>query len=297
MQTIKSFLTSYSITTHSVVAAIASLIGAYYAVPQFHALALLVYGSVPGWAQTAIMAALALYLRYSTGLSAQGKLAVAADSAKAQPEATTAIVACAAKAPDVHTDLHVASATQKMVSVALCLTMFSTLLPMAGCSQSTAQIAAEGKAVSNALLMVANIENGADPAVGERLTQIANSIAAITSNWQTGSSEALFNDAANAAEVVLAQIPQTAIIAPLIPIAVAAIDLLIETIHPPASPAASGAVELSSVALSAHTAHIANPYKGAKIKHRLFRSKAGDIKAAWNEVTAAHPELKSAELK
>jgi hypothetical protein len=154
-----------------------------------------------------------------------------------------------------------------------------------GCTVSVAQIKADGAAVAQAVSSIAAIEQATDPALAAKLTDAANALLAITNNWTTGSSVALFNDAANAVEVVLALVPQTAAIAPLIPIAVAAIDILIANINP---------AQASLVKAKASY----NPYRGkVVINHRFGRSVEGDFKATWNGVVKLYPALSSAKLK
>jgi hypothetical protein len=152
------------------------------------------------------------------------------------------------------------------------------MLTTTGCTVSAAQIQADGKALHEALLSVANIYTLTSPTAAANLVTAANALLAVTQNWQTGSSIAIFNDAANAVEVILAAIPQTAAIAPLIPIAVAALDILLANVNPKAS---------NAVALHAMASPKGNPYRGkATIKHRMGRSIEGDFKAAWNKAAA-----------
>lgn len=67
MATLKAFLASHSITTHTVAAVFASLVLAYSAVPAFHDLVLHVYNAIPGKVQEVILAALGLYAWYRNG--------------------------------------------------------------------------------------------------------------------------------------------------------------------------------------------------------------------------------------
>lgn len=67
MNSIKTWLASYNITTHSVTVLAAFLFGAFYAVPQFHTLVIQIYNTLPGWVEEAVVTALALYAWYRKG--------------------------------------------------------------------------------------------------------------------------------------------------------------------------------------------------------------------------------------
>ena len=67
MSSIKNWLASYNITTHSVVVAIAFLTSGFYFVPPFHALVVELYHALPGWAEKVVLAAVALYGWYRKG--------------------------------------------------------------------------------------------------------------------------------------------------------------------------------------------------------------------------------------
>ncbi|MGB9407791.1 MAG: hypothetical protein WCA89_09650 [Terracidiphilus sp.] len=135
-----------------------------------------------------------------------------------------------------------------------------------GCAITAAQMAADGQAVANAVLAIAKITT--DPTLAANLITAANGLVSATANWQTGSPTAIINDAAGIVEVALAAIPQTAIFAPLVPIAVAALDIILANTQ--AAPAA------------ALRATAPNPYHGYKISHRFGRTPVGDFKASWN---------------
>jgi hypothetical protein len=67
MNSFKNWLASYNITTHSVTAAAAFLIAAFYAVPPFHTLVIHAYQALPGWAEETATAIVALYAWYRKG--------------------------------------------------------------------------------------------------------------------------------------------------------------------------------------------------------------------------------------
>jgi hypothetical protein len=67
MNSIKNWLASYNITTHSVVVVLAFLTSGFYFVPPFHALVMEIYHALPGWAEKVVLAAVALYAWYRKG--------------------------------------------------------------------------------------------------------------------------------------------------------------------------------------------------------------------------------------
>jgi hypothetical protein len=181
-----------------------------------------------------------------------------------------------------------AFATLNPGSVVAATGVSTLLLGTTGCGVTPAQIQADGKALDEALLSIANVYTLTNPTAAANLVAAANALLAITQNWQTGSSIALFNDAANVVEVALAAIPQTAVFAPLVPIAVAALDILVANVNPTGS---------SAVTLHTMASPQGNPYRGkATIHHRIGRSLEGDFKAAWNK-TVEENKLAMATLK
>jgi hypothetical protein len=138
---------------------------------------------------------------------------------------------------------------------------------------SPGTIALLGNIVATALLEIAAMEQFSNPTLAVDLVTAANALKAACDNWTTGSSLALINDAAQVASAILASIPQTAMIAPFIPVAIAVLDMII-------------------AAASGNTLVAAN----ASIPHRLFRSRQDDFKTAWNKVANSKPELKAAVL-
>jgi hypothetical protein len=175
------------------------------------------------------------------------------------------------------------------------------------CTITASEIQADGMAVSNALLAVAKIEAAISPTLAANLTTAAQALLAVTSTWTSTSAITLFNDAATAAEIALAAIPETAAIAPLIPIAIAALDILMAQL--PTSPAAGKvAAKLGPKEYKAMNDRIAayafthpNPYRlsvptSILIHHAFMRSPRDDFRAAWNSVAKAHPDLAGARI-
>lgn len=67
MQTIKDFLAKYSITTHSLAAAFATVSAAFAAVQPFHDLVMSVYDVTPSVVRKLIVTGIALYAWYRSG--------------------------------------------------------------------------------------------------------------------------------------------------------------------------------------------------------------------------------------
>ena len=177
----------------------------------------------------------------------------------------------------------VLTASSLWVNVLTMASLAPATLTMTACTLSDAQIAADGAAVAQACLSIA-----ADPAIpagiAQKLTTAAQALAAATANWQTGNPTAIIASLAAGVEVILAAIPVTAPFAMLVPIAVAAIEILISNIH------------TANPQLMAARAPIPDVYAHAVIHHRLGRSPEGDFKAAWNELIEKHRELARAKL-
>jgi hypothetical protein len=64
MTTLKAFLAKYSITTHSLVAAFATLILLYNAVPAFHSLVVSAYSATPAWFHSIAAAGFGIWAFY-----------------------------------------------------------------------------------------------------------------------------------------------------------------------------------------------------------------------------------------
>jgi hypothetical protein len=65
MNQIKAFLAKYSITTHSLAGAVATLVLLYSAVPAFHDLVISAYSAMPSWAHKVVTAAIGIYAFYN----------------------------------------------------------------------------------------------------------------------------------------------------------------------------------------------------------------------------------------
>jgi hypothetical protein len=157
------------------------------------------------------------------------------------------------------------------------------------CDISESQIKEAGQTIGKALESIATLLKTENPTVSADLTTAAEGLIAVTSEWTTGSSKAVFDDAANAVEEVLALIPETAQFAPFVAIAVAALDLLIANIGTPPAPITTAAVKATMDRIEALPP---NPYRGkAKIIHHHGNSLAKDFVDAWNAEQAKQPTL------
>ena len=150
-----------------------------------------------------------------------------------------------------------------------------------GCSNINSQIPADGAAVSEAVLAIAAVET--DSTLKQNLTLAANDLKTATANWKVGTPTDDINTAAIALETVLGSIPQTSKYVTLVPIAVAAIDVLLQNL-----PATTTEV------VKAKTLQVSyNPYRGkATIKHRFGRSVVGDFKSTWNEAASVNLQIR-----
>lgn len=137
---------------------------------------------------------------------------------------------------------------------------------LAACNgPSAAQVQADGNAIATAINSIASLEQATDPGLAAKLAAAAQALQAATANWQTGSTIADIQTAANVVTTVLSAIPQTAMYAPLVAIATAAVEVLIANISNQPVPTSAKSL----------------------VPHRFGRSVEGDFKAAWNTQSAA----------
>lgn len=169
-----------------------------------------------------------------------------------------------------------------------------------GCTTSASQVQQDGATIAQAIQQIAALETEqGNTALAQNLTTASQALEAATANYQTGSATAIIGDAATAVEVALAAIPTTAAYAPLVPIAVAAIDTLLsnigtKTTTPAAAPAAAPSVfGAHAMVASPATRLVQIKANAPKIPHRILRSPEGDFKSAWNAqaLKAGYPIL------
>lgn len=283
MRSIQAFLGRYSITTHSIVALLGSLIGAYFAVPQFHALVLAAHAALPPWMQDTAGAAMALFLYYRSGLSATGQLAVAVDSAKEQPEATTTAVATAATAPKLATELHVENATAKLVSMVLCCALLAGMVPMSGCTVSQAQVESDINLVlsesGQILTALGDSAEASDIAQAEAALQKAEAA------WQGGSPVADVISALDVLEAAVSAVPLTSPYSAAVDAIVAGIEFVLTNLPASATPVASPALRARALSVNAHIGRV-------KLKPHFMQSPASAQKLLWNVAVSQAPSGK-----
>jgi hypothetical protein len=95
------------------------------------------------------------------------------------------------------------------------------------CKAIDKQIAADGKAISSAILSISTALSTTSPEIAATLAEAASTLVAATSNFKTGDLTDDINTAATAIESILSVIPVTAPYASFVAIAVAALDVLI----------------------------------------------------------------------
>ena len=157
------------------------------------------------------------------------------------------------------------------------------------CKISASQIAADGKAVGDAVLQIAALVQATDPTLAADLTSAANALISVTATWQSGGATAILIDAENGVIAVLNLIPLTAPFAAFVAIAFAALNLLIAntTVQPQLT--ANYMHDTKLVLGEAETLGSTSPWYGkAKIQHHFLHSPRQDFEQAWNdEVTVS----------
>ena len=155
----------------------------------------------------------------------------------------------------------------------LALGTFVTSVPLIGCSPTAAQIQADGNAVAVAADQIANVLQVQNPGLAEKLHQGATALRAALVNWNTSSPTDVINTAANVIEVALAAIPQTVQYAPLVAIAVAALEVFLAQLPHNAAVQAMAREQAP------------NPWRGQATVGKSAKA----FKAAWNSEAVKHP--------
>lgn len=180
---------------------------------------------------------------------------------------------------------------QKLGAVALILLLLLGTMPVmatSGCSSSELQ--ADATTLANALTGLAGAIQATNPSIAASLKTAAASLTAAANGTGVGPAwEQALNAAAAGAEVVMSAIPITAPFATLLSIAVAAAELIISNTT---SSTGAKAVVRTNAASMLWYLRAGTPL----VKHRLGRSRAGDVKAAWN-VAAIETGFATAVLK
>jgi hypothetical protein len=162
------------------------------------------------------------------------------------------------------------------------------ILPASGCSSSNVE--ADVNAVISATEAVLKVAEPNAPWVAP-LTAALNGLEQAESQWKSGSTIAIVEDALNTIASVSSLIPFTAAYSPLIDILVAAIELVITTIQTQ-SPAAATAKAFQPQGQWSHSGRITLAKKSL-----MHPTVIGAIKHQWNLVVAANPALAAAKLK
>lgn len=158
------------------------------------------------------------------------------------------------------------------------------------CKITAATIAADGQAVAKALNSIATALQTSDPSLANELTVAAQTLVTATTGWTTGSPIAVINDAAQVAEAVLGAIPETAVYATFVAIAVTALDILIANVSTQATQTAN--IVGNKLAIEAHIDTLPeNPYRGiVTIKPSLFGPRKA-LKDAWDKQVELEPNV------
>jgi outer membrane murein-binding lipoprotein Lpp len=175
----------------------------------------------------------------------------------------------------------VTATTQKFGAVALILLLLAGTMPVVtttGCS--TNELKADATTLAAALNNLAGAIQGVDPTVAANLETAATALTNAANGAGSGPAwEQVLNAAAAGAEAIMAAIPVTAPYAMLLSIAVAAAEVII------ANTMSSSQVKAARVANAGNLIWYMRTGKPL-IKHRLGRSRADDMKAAWNAAAA-----------
>jgi hypothetical protein len=165
------------------------------------------------------------------------------------------------------------------------------------CKITSAQIAADGKAVGTAIDSIAGLLQATDPTLATQLKAAGDALIQVTSNWVTGSPVAILQDAEQAVIVVLNLIPLTSIYAPFIAIAFAALNLLIANAVTQPQQTGNGVHDAYLLLHVAKTQNTDSPWFGkATIKHHWDKSPAQDFSTAWDGEVDLNPTLGVAKV-
>jgi len=166
--------------------------------------------------------------------------------------------------------------------------LLPTTIAAKGCpSISASTLAADGQDVANALKSIAAQVSLSNPSLADQLVTSAQTIIAITGNWQNGSRLQEFNALMDGVQVLLGAIPITAPFASLVGIAVMAVDLLVHNANPttPVVIASPGAVRGHYIPGQPVVILHENIHRGRIQIHRSFLHPTieGALKSGWNE--------------
>jgi hypothetical protein len=153
-----------------------------------------------------------------------------------------------------------------------------------GCVISEAELKSDALTLAGALTSLATAIQGADPTIAADLTKAATGLTDAADAPSTGIAwEDALNAAAAGAEGILALIPATALFAPLIAIAVTALEAILGNTTTTASASSKLKAERLSLTPEQATNLVFYIHAGnAIVRHHAFHSPKRDFKDAWN---------------
>lgn len=159
----------------------------------------------------------------------------------------------------------------------IALLLPATCLPVVGCDISSDQLKSNASVLASALTGLSSVMQSSDADAASKLELAAQSVNAVVNHWDTASSAGMLNTAAAGVETALSGISSTSKYASLVAIAVAATDAILQlTATKKVSALPVNGVQAKQLAAKRALA-------GSLVQHRLGRSQAGDLKAAWNK--------------
>jgi hypothetical protein len=168
-----------------------------------------------------------------------------------------------------------------------------------GCPSVASQIQTDGAAIAQMADNIAAQIQAADPTLAAQLETDAATLLQATANFQTGSATTDINSIAGVIEALLANsfisavCKPCAIVAPLLPILVAGLDVLISDVSGTATVTPAVAARVTSPQAQTNLAAL----KGYKVPHHFGSSQKMDIVRAWNQTAMTYPGLSAAVIK
>lgn len=153
----------------------------------------------------------------------------------------------------------------------------ATSLPTVGCTASSNQLKTETSVLATALTSLASALRSSDADTASQLELAAASLNAMVTNWESSTAAGKLNTVAAGVETALAGISSTSKYAALVAIAVTALDAILAS--------TGSAKSARAMALPRPESQLATERALGRqlVRHRMGRSLAGDLKAAWNQ--------------
>lgn len=205
----------------------------------------------------------------------------------------TALLGMLAKDPWAAAPSVSASSSTAKLSAWLLIALLVPLPWLQGCTAS--QISETENLVNVVISAAGNLAAVADPGAAwtADLPAALTALKTAEANFQAGTgTQADISNALLTVEDVIASVAPNSEASQLADILTTAIDAALAVLPAPATSTASASASLRSARLvvasyGASSARVRYNHHGkAKIAHRLFRSRAGDFKAAWNKACA-----------